>query len=240
MARRGRLIAVEGGSASGKSALVRAASHTLGWRPLPEAFDRLDPAPSLDFGSSAELLRLEATLLAEEVHRYAEARRLCGHGVTVLADTGFLGPLTYTLGLVEHRLAPRSIADDLARSARALVNAGQLGIPDLTVYLRTTAAERAHRARAGARSHPSELFRRHEAVGKVERRLFERDFMAAVPDRVRILRADASPSVLVRRLGGMVERAGSNRASRPDALAVIARLRGSGRRGRRSTVGPNR
>jgi hypothetical protein len=240
MARPGRLIAIEGGSAAGKTTLVRVASHLFGWRPLPEAFDRLDPAPSLDFGSSAELLRLEAILLAEEVDRYAEARRLCEHGVTVLADTGFLGPLTYTLGLVELGLAPRSIADDLGRSARALVNSGRLGIPDLTVFLRTTVAERTQRARVGARGHPPELFRRHEAVGTVERRLLEQDFRAVVPDHVRILRADASASVLARQLGMMVEGVRANRASRTDALAVVVRLRGSGRRSRRSRVGPNR
>ena len=133
MRRPGALVAVEGGSAAGKTTLVRVACHQFGWRPLAEAVDRLDPAPSLEFASSAELLRLEATLLAEEVHRYAEARRWCERGATVLADTGFFGPLTYTLGLVELRLAPRSIADDLARSVRALVSAGRLGIPDLTV-----------------------------------------------------------------------------------------------------------
>ena len=107
---RGRLVALEGGSASGKSTLVTAAARTFGWRPLAEAFDRLDPAPSLDFDSPRELLRLEATLLAEEVRRYHEARRLTERGATVLADTGFLGPLTYTLGLVERGRAPASVA----------------------------------------------------------------------------------------------------------------------------------
>jgi len=240
MRRPGVLIAVEGGSASGKTTLVRLACHQFGWRPLAEAVDRLDPAPSLDFGSSGELLRLEATLLAEEVHRFAEARRLCERGATVLADTGFLGPLTYTLGLAELRLAPRSIANDLTRSVRALVSAGRLGIPDLTVYLRTTAAERRRRAKAGAPRHPRGLFRRHEAVGTVERRLLEQVFRGAVPDRFRTLRADSSASVLARRLGVIVEAARLGHAPQSDALRVVAQLGGLGRSSRRPPAGPNR
>jgi len=222
--RRGRLIAVEGASASGKTTLVRTAARTLGWRPLPEAFDRLDPVPSLEFDSPRELLRLEGALVTEEVRRYREAFRLCGRGTTVLADTGFLGPLTYTLGLVELGRAPASAGRTLERSVRSLLRAGALGIPDLTVYLHTTADERRRRARAGARHHPVSLFPRHESVGAVERRYFESGFPAVLPDRFRVLRASGRPNDLARRLGALVGGLAPGPASRADGLALLDRL----------------
>jgi len=240
MARRGRLVAVEGGSASGKTTLVAHAAPTQGWRALPEALDRLDPAPSLEFASPRELARLEATLLAEEARRYREARQLCANGVTVLADTGFLGPITYTFGLVRLGLAPASVATSLMTSARSMVRSGKLGIPDLTIYLRTTARERVDRARMSASRHPAGLFARHEAVGRFERRLFERDFPAVRPTGVRVLRADRPAAVLARRLGTIVRADRGRSASRGEALALIARLGRPAPAIRRTTVRPNR
>jgi len=240
MARRGRLVAVEGGSASGKTTLVAQAARTHDWRALPEAFDRLDPAPSLEFASAHELARLEATLLAEEARRYREARRLCASGVTVLADTGFLGPLTYTFGLVKLGLAPVSVATSLTTRARSMVRAGRLGIPDLTVYLRTTSRERVDRARASTSRHPPGLFARHEAVGRFERRLFEREFSAVRPTGVRVLRADRPTAVLAHRLGAIIRSDPMHPASRGEALALLARLGRPVPAIRRSTVRPNR
>jgi len=238
--RRGRLIALEGGSASGKTTLMRVAARTFGWRPLPEAFDRLDPAPSLEFDSPRELLRLEGSLIAEEVRRYEEARRLCERGITVIADTGFLGPLTYTFGLIELGQAPASTGRSLARSVRSLLRRGTLGVPDLTVYLHTTAAERRRRAQSGARRHSSALFPRHEAVGAIERTYFEEVFPAGLPDRFRVLRADSRPSVLARRLQSLAEGTGLVPASRADGLSLVARLPLPARKDRRTEVGPNR
>ncbi|HYB79049.1 MAG TPA: hypothetical protein VEG66_04730 [Thermoplasmata archaeon] len=240
MARRGRLVAVEGSSASGKTTVVAAAAHALGWRTLPEAFDRLDPALSLDFASPHDLRRLEETLLAEEARRYEEARRLCARGVTVLADTGFLGPLTYTFGLVNLGLAPAAVATELVTSARSLVRAGRLGLPDVTVYLRTTAHERAGRARADPSQHPPELFPRHEAVGRFERRFLERELAAVRPAGLCILRAHGPTAALARRLARIVEATPVRPASRGDALALLARLGRPAREIRRSTLRPNR
>jgi len=225
MVRRGRLIAIEGGSASGKTTLVRAAARTLGWRPLPEAFDRLDPTPSLEFGSSRELLRLEGVLLAEEVRRYREARRLCARGATVLADTGFLGPLTYTLGLVELGRAPSSVGRTLERSVRSLVRRSALGIPDLTVWLHTSGNERRRRARVDARRHPVALFARHEAVRLVARRALEAAFRAVLPERFLLLRARGRPGDLARRLGELVDATHAPPASRAEGLSLLDRLR---------------
>ena len=240
MVRRGLLLALEGASGSGKTTLVRAATRALGWQPLPEAYDRLDPAPSLAFASSRELRLLEGTLLSEETRRFRAAVRACSAGRTVLADTGFFGPLTYTWGLVRLGRAPAAVGRSLSRSARSLAREGALGLPDLTVYLRTTTAERRRRARADARHHPAPLLSRHEAVGRFERRYFTELFPSALPGRFLELRADAAPATLVGRLRAIVEAADGVPASRADALAVLARLPPSRRRRRRSSLRPNR
>lgn len=237
---RGRLIAIEGRSASGKTTLVRAAARKLGWQPLAEAFDRLDPAPSLAYGSSRELLLLEGTLLAEEVRRYQEARRACARGVTVLADTGFLGPVTYTRGLVDLGRAPASVWRNVVRSARSLLRRRALGIPDLTIYLETTASERARRARADPGHHPAAFLPRHEAVGEVERAYFERLFPGALPGRFATLRGRANPLSLVPSLRALVGERDPTPASRADGLALLSLLRPSAGRGRRRNAGPNR
>lgn len=240
MRRRGRLVALEGGSGSGKTTLVRAAARELNWAPIDEAFDRLDPAPSLEFDSPQQLLRLEGAFLAEEVRRYREARELCDRGRTVLADTGFLGPLTYTLGLVELGRAPPSVARSLGRSVRRLLRARSLGIPDLTVYLETTARERARRARVDRRRHPRDLYLRHEAVGAVERAYFRKAMRDSVPGRVRTLPAHAPPTRLVWKLGILVERASGPPASPAEGRRFVAGLLPSTAPARRPSGRPNR
>ena len=240
MARRGRLIAIEGRSAAGKTTLVRAAAAKLGWQPLAEAFDRLDPAPSLEYDSARELLRLEGALLSEEVRRYREARGLCAQGRTVFADTGFLGPLMYTYGLVALGRAPASVGRAVERSTRSLVRRGALGLPDLTVYLETTARERARHARADTSRHPAVLAGRHEAVGSVEQRFFEELFPMALPDRFRSLRARAGPPGPVLTLRALVAEADPVPASKIEALALVSLLRLPAQDGRRPNGGPNR
>ena len=225
MARRGRLIAIEGASGSGKTTLVQAAARSLGWRPLAEAFDRLDPAPSLEFGSPRELLWLEAVLLTEEVHRYDEARRATARGETVLADTGFLGPLTYTRGLADLGRVPIATARTVERTVRSLLRGGALGVPDLTVYLTTTVAERRRRARSRGRRSSASLEARHEAVGVIERRFFDEAFASALPGRFRRLRADGRPTDLARRLETLVRTARPTPLSRTEALRLLARRR---------------
>jgi thymidylate kinase len=240
MAGRGRLVAVEGPSASGKTTLVRAAARTLGWQPLAEAFDRLDPAPSLEFGSSRELLRLEGVLLTEEARRYREAQRACARGVTVLADTGFLGPVTYTRGLVALGRAPASVEENITRSARSLLRRRALGIPELTLYLSTPAGERARRARADPKRHPTRLFPRHEAVGRIERTYFEQLFPAALPGRFRTLRGDRPRASMVADVRAAVEELTPTPASPADGLVILSLLRTSAGAGRRRNPGPNR
>jgi len=240
MARRGRLIAVEGRSAAGKTTLVRAAASDLGWHPLPEALDRLDPPPSLEFASPRELLSLERTLLAEETHRYREARAICAQGRTVLADTGFLGPLTYTQGLVEIGRAPESVGRAVERSVRSLVRRGRLGLPDLTVYLETTARERRRHARSDPGRHPEAIAPRHEAVGAVEQRFFEELFPNALPDRFRTMFARSGPPGPVRTLRALVAEADPAPASRAEGLALLSLALGPPPPRRRPAGGPNR
>jgi hypothetical protein len=240
MTKRGRLIAVEGPSASGKSTLVRLASQRLGWMPLPEAFDRLDPAPSLEFGSPRELLRLEGTLLAAEARRYAEAQRECRRGRTVLADTGFLGPWTYTRGLVALGQAPVSALRTIDRSARSLLERGRLGLPDLTVYLLANARERARRARGDVTHHPTSLWSRHEAVGAVERYWFRTDFPRALPERFRSLRSSTDPRSLVSALRRLVAEVDPSSATRAEGVALLDLLPPPPSPGRRRNVRPNR
>ena len=237
---RGRLIALEGRSAAGKTTLVRAAVKKFGWTPIGEAFDRLEPAPSLDFDSSRELLRLERTLLAEEVRRYREAQEVCARGRTVLADTWFLGPVTYTHGLVSLGRAPASVWRNVERSARALLRRGALGIPDLTVYLDTTRRERALHVREDPERHPATLVSRHEAVGELERPLFEEVFPSALPDRFRTLRGRASPSARATSLRALVTEADPAPVSAADGLALLSLVGSSAGDGRPSIVGPNR
>lgn len=240
MARRGRLVAIEGRSAAGKTTLVLEAASKLGWQPLREAWDRLDPAPSLEYGSPHELLLLEGTLLAEEVRRFAEARARSAQGATVLADTGFFGPLTYTWGLVEVGRAPAVVARTVERSVRSLVRRGKLGLPDLTVYLETTARERDRHGRADPLRHPPGLVPRHEAVGAVEQRFFEEEFPAALPDRFRVLRARAGPPGPVLTLRALVAEADPVPASRAEGLALLSLLRVPPPPRRRPAAGPNR
>jgi AAA domain len=237
---RGRLIAVEGASAAGKTTLVSSAARRYGWQALPEAFDRLDPTPSLEFHSARGLLRLEGLLLAEESRRYREARRVLRRGGTVLADTGFLGPVTYTWGLVRLGQAPASVARRLEESARVLVERGVLGIPDLTVYLGTTVAERRRRARADPDRHPAALASRHEAVGRVERSLFETALPAALPERFRTLLGRGDPRTLVARLRAEVDSSRPVPASRAEARVVLSRLRPPAGGTRGKNAGPNR
>jgi len=224
MGERGRVIALEGGSAAGKTTLVRAAAQQLGGYPLAEAVDRLDPSPSLEFSSSRELLQLESLLLTEESRRYREARRAAQRGETVFADTGFLGPVTYTRGLVALGRAGAPVYRSVERIARDLVDRGALGIPDLTVYLATTPRERARRARADRPHHARPEFARHEAVGAVERTYFEELFPDALPGRFRSVRGGPGVPVLVRELREVVERSRTTPATRADGRALLRRL----------------
>src|SRR5271170_219136 len=171
---RGWLVAVEGPSASGKSRAVAAAAGMLGISSIPEAYDRLRPRPPLTYSTDAGWLRLERRLLREDARRYREGRRQVESGATVFADTGFLGSLTYTVGLVHLGFASRSVLSEIVRDARTLRDEERWGLPDAVLFLRTPPAERRRRAALDPIDHPPELQARHQTIAEDEGRLYRK------------------------------------------------------------------
>ncbi|MGP8078251.1 MAG: hypothetical protein ACLQD8_01145 [Thermoplasmata archaeon] len=198
------LIAVDGISGSGKSTLVARAAATFGWIALAEAFDRLEPRPRIAVTSAAALARVERLLLEEESRRWRAARELCSGGATVITDTGFLGPLTYSAGLVAVHAAPPSLLRDLVARSRRLAARGAWGMPDLVVYLATGAAVRRRRTASDAVRHPPALVPRHEAIGLLEERFYAELLPRAFPGRVRWIDGDGPVDSLVAALGRTV------------------------------------
>jgi len=184
------VVALTGPSGAGKSTVVRALAREPGWVALDEAFYRLRPRPSLRFRSQRGLLALERRLLAEEGRRFREARELARLGRTVVADTSFLDPATYTAGLLVLRLASADTFAATIDAAERQARAGRLGVPDLTVRLSVPPATRRRRTELDPEGHPRAFRARHEAVGRVETELLVPALAAALPGRVRIVRAD--------------------------------------------------
>lgn len=169
--RRGIILALEGPSGVGKTTIAREVAAHLRATYLAEAWERMRPSPSLRYRSRAELLRLERRLLAAEGRRFLRARRLAWAGRPVVADTGFLGPLTYSAGLAR---VPREfdVVRPLVAEAVTGVAAGTLGTADLTVYLDATARTLERRQARSRETHPDDLARRHRRVAAVERGLW--------------------------------------------------------------------
>jgi len=239
--RRGVVVAVEGIAGAGKSTIVARASARFGWVPLAEAYDRLDPRPRIGVRTAAALERVERCLLAEEERRYVQARALSARGVTVVADTGFFGPLTYAAGLAALGELPVAVVRRLVARARRGAAAGRWGAPDAVVYLETAAATRRRRRAADPTRHPPRLMARHERVGSFEARFFTATLAAALPGRVHRLRADRAVGPIVGDLGRTVRRLRplDGAAAAPRLLDLLwAGVRSDGRSPR--TLGGNR
>jgi len=200
------IVSIDGPSASGKSTIVARAAASLGWVALAEAFDRIEPAPDLRFSSERGLASLERTLLEEDGRRWEVAQSLRAKGLTVVADTGFLGPLTYTAGLVARRLAPPRVRRNLVAYARTLAGRAAWGMPDVVVYVASTASLRRARAAADRGRHPADLGRRHEAVGRWEERFYRDALQRAFPDRRVIVPGEPPVDEIVREIRRRVRR----------------------------------
>lgn len=218
---RGPIVAIEGPSAAGKSEAARRVALRSGAHRLDEAVERIRPVPSLRFASPGELLTLERILLAEESRRYRSALRTALAGGTVIADTGFLGPLTYTLGLVVLGLAPKSVLDQLLRDAASLGRRGGWGLPDAIVYLDTPAAERLRRAARDPRGHPRSLRARHEAVGRVERTLYRTVLAPELGLRFHLVAGRGEPDAVANRLAAIAAQCRPRASSDRDASRVL-------------------
>ena len=224
MALRGRLVALEGPSGVGKSTTARYLSDRSGWGTLSEAFVRLEPSRSLAFGSVSELITIEEALLDEEWRRYREARRRCRRGENVVADTGFLGPLTYTAGLVALGRSPPSALATIGPAVRTRFFQGELGWPDGIIYLDLAPAELLHRSSNDPLGHSGPLAARHHAVGRFERGFYLGFLMRRWPGRVVRVPASAPPHAVAQRVGAIASGFPPSEPSLEETMAVIDRL----------------
>lgn len=183
------IVALAGSSASGKTTVAATLARRYRWARIDEAFDRLRPRPSLRFDSQAQLVRLELRLLDEEARRFREARTLALGGRVVVADTPFLDPVAYTVGLRVLGLASAATFRTVVGYARRLALQRRLGLPDLTIRLTVSAATRRARAAGSPARHPRAFQERHERVGEAEEAILARWWAARSPGRTRVIRA---------------------------------------------------
>jgi len=216
------VVALTGPSGAGKSTVTRLLARRPGWVALDEAFYRLRPRPSLRFRSQPELLALERRLLTEERRRFREAQRLAHRPRTVVADTSFLDPATYTAGLRVLGLASASTFASTIRTALRAAETGRLGVPDLTVRLAVAPATRRRRTELDPAGHPRAFRARHEAVGRAEEATIAPALAAALPGRVRVVPADRRPEQIAAQVRALVAR---TRPLRDPSSAAVRALR---------------
>src|SRR5579863_9927789 len=166
------VVALEGISGTGKSTLARALAARRGWPLIDEAYYRLRPTPSIDFANERELRKIEIRLLDEEARRYREAQQLRRRSPVVLLDTGFVGPLTYTWGLVPDRPFAGRVLDSILRRAARALRQGRWGPADLYLYIDVPLATARQRSKHARATHPVALGQRHWTVGRRERVLW--------------------------------------------------------------------
>ncbi|MCI4369321.1 MAG: AAA family ATPase [Thermoplasmata archaeon] len=183
------VVALEGPSAAGKTTLSRALAQAVNAVYMDEAYYRLEPRPSLELAGPDELFDVETRLLDEEARRFTEASTLLREGKTVVADTSFLSPITYTFGLAYLRLVPPELFHRLLRRARGLAAEGSWGLPEHVVYLSAGLDLTRRRAAEAPAKHPPQLRARHSAVARIERRLWLGPIRESMPGRVHVLTA---------------------------------------------------
>ncbi|NNN18022.1 MAG: hypothetical protein HKL79_06655 [Thermoplasmata archaeon] len=196
----GAIVAIEGPSAAGKSAVSLAAGALSGGATLPEAYVRLGRRVPLEYRSSPELVRIERRLLREDVRRWRQARDLARQGRTVYLDTGVFGTLTYTWGLVELGRARPVALSAIGGSVDRALRSGRLGLPDRIAFIDTPPSVRRRRARQSPEGHPARLDELHARVGELERVLWSDRWGPLLGSR--LVRIDGRESVarIARRL----------------------------------------
>ena len=202
------IVALEGASGSGKSAVSAELARILGGLRLEEAFERIEPRPSLLFRDVEELRRLERSLWAAETDRWREAESMRGQGRRILLDTGPWGPLTYSWGLRESVASQWDIMGALLETCRADALRSAFPVPELTVYLDVPEELAAARAAQDPGGHPAELRERHRRVGRFERILYEQTFPELLPGRFLLIAGDRGPREVARSLADRLERMG--------------------------------
>ena len=226
MPQRGRLVALEGPSGVGKSRVAAAATRRFGWAVLAEAYDRLDRTPSLRFADDEALLSLETVLLEEDARRFRDAEHLVAEGATVLADTGFVGTVSYTAALAATGQCRPATWRRLLGRAEALARRSLLGLPDITVCLVAPEELRAEREARDPRRHPAEFRARHREAGLYEAEVFWPWLASRLPRRVAVVRSVGPPEQVAGRLDRLLRR--GSRARAPAALldrALVALAR---------------
>jgi len=197
---RGIVLAVCGGSGSGKTTVARTLARDLGWVRVDEAYDRLRPRPPLEPQGQAALRSLELRLLDEEGRRFGAAFEHADRGRSVVVDTSFLDPVAYTAGLLVGGEASAPTFRAVVARARQQIGRGELGLPDLTCYLLTSARTRRRRASEDPVRHPERLRDRHERVGRFDASVVRAAFARGAPGRVRGVRASRGPTDTARSL----------------------------------------
>ena len=216
-----RIVAVEGLSGAGKTTVSRRVAEAVGGRWLREAYDRLGRSVPLGYSSRAELLRIEETFLLDESRRYSEAVQAKRLGFTTIADTGFLGPLTYAAGLVRELKDPTDVRAPIARELEGLHRRSRWGLPDLHVYLDASPRVRRQRATLDRAGHPEEFIERHEKVGRYERRFWLTTGRRYLPGRVLVVPAASPVDTVVRRVIERIERSPIRGAPPTGAVAPL-------------------
>ncbi len=176
-------LAIEGPSGAGKSTLARDLTRALGAVLVDEAYERVRPRPSLDFGDAEGLMKLEARLQVEEGRRYREAESFARAGRNAVLDTACFGPLTYTAGLAAEDAGFARTGRALLRAARRSVAASTLGLPDRVLYLDVPVRTAAHRSAARSNPPSRAMVERHARIGRFERALWMDGFAPIARDR---------------------------------------------------------
>jgi predicted kinase len=200
------IVALEGISGVGKTEAARTLADSIPNAVLlREAHARIRPPLNLSVPDRPSLQRVEGRLVREELERWREARSALAAGRSVVADTGFLGPLTYSVGLaaVDPR---RDLAERLRKAYSATVRNRTLGAVDLTVWLELPASARRARAGRDPAGHPPHLLDRHDRIGRLEERIWKRTFAPVLGARFRAVSARGPSGVVARRILALTHR----------------------------------